>query len=87
MKGYYAWDDQHLDDGLSVEFRYTETYKAYTGKDLSLRELKCLEIALPGAAAPLQEGDLFVGRRVFRPLGIAPSYWDDDADGLDNVSF
>ena len=87
MKGYYAWDDQHLDDGLSVEFRYTETYKAYTGKDLSLRELKCLEIALPAAASPLQEGDLFVGRRVFRPLGIAPSYWDDDADGLDNVSF
>jgi pyruvate-formate lyase len=24
---------------------------------------------------------------MFRPLGVAPSYWDDDTDGLDNVSW
>ena len=52
-----------------------------------MRELKCLEIALPAAALPVRAGDLFVGRRMFRPLGIAPSYWDDDADGLDNVAY
>ena len=87
MRGYFAWDDLHLDDGLAVEFRYTQVYKEYTGRPLPLRELKCLEVMLPAAAAPVQEGDLFVGRRVFRPLGVAPSYWNDDGDGLDNVSF
>ena len=87
MRGYFAWDDLHLDDGLAVEFRYTQVYKEYTGRPLPLRELRCLEVALPAAAAPVQEGDLFVGRRVFRPLGVAPSYWNDDGDGLDNVSF
>ena len=87
MKGYFAWDDEHLDDSLSVEFKYTDQYRQYTGQDLSMRELKCLEIALPAAALPVREGDLFVGRRMFRPLGIAPSYWDDDADGLDNVAY
>lgn len=87
MRGYLAWDDRHLDDGLSVEFRYTGAYRANTGKGLASRELACLRVALPAAAAPVQDGDLFVGRRVFRPLGVAPSYWDDDTDGLDNVSF
>ena len=87
MRGYLAWDDQHLDDGLSVEFRYTEAYKENTGRGLASRELACLRVALPAAAAPVQDGDLLVGRRVFRPLGVAPSYWDDDTDGLDNVSF
>ena len=51
MKGYFAWDDEHLDDSLSVEFKYTDQYRQYTGQDLSMRELKCLEIALPAAAA------------------------------------
>ena len=87
MRGYLAWDDQHLDDGLSVELRYTEAYKENTGRGLASRELKCLRVSLPAAAAQVQEGDLLVGRRVFRPLGVAPSYWDDDTDGLDNVSF
>ncbi len=87
MRGYFAWDDVHLDDGLSVEKEYTRVYREYTGKGNALRELKCLEVALPAAARPVREGDLFVGRRVFRPLGVAPSYWDDDADGLDNVGF
>ena len=87
MRGYLAWDDQHLDDRLSVELRYTEVYKENTGRGLAARELECLRVALPAAAAPVQEGDLLVGRRVFRPLGVAPSYWDDDTDGLDNVSF
>ncbi len=87
MRGYFAWDDRHLDDGLSTEFRYTQVYRDYTGRSLSLRELKCLEVALPAAASPVQDGDLLAGRRVFRPLGVAPSYWNDDGDGLDNVSF
>ena len=87
MKGYLAWDDANLDDGLSVEFRYTQAYREYRDKGLARRELECLRIALPAAAAPVCEGDLLVGRRVFRPLGVAPSYWDDDTDGLDNVSF
>ena len=87
MRGYFAWDDQHLEDSLPMEFRYTQVYRDYTGQPLPLRELKCLEVALPAAAAPLQEGDLFVGRRVFHPLGVAPSYWNDDGDGLDNVSY
>ncbi len=87
MRGTLAWDDSHLDDALSVEFQYTQTYRDYTGSPLALRELECLRVALPAALAPVQEGDLFVGRRMFRPLGVAPSYWDDDTDGLDNVSF
>ncbi len=87
MRGYFAWDDAHLDNGLAVEREYTRVYREYTGKGKALRELKCLEVALPAAAAPVQDGDLFVGRRMFRPLGVAPSYWDDDADGLDNVGW
>ena len=87
MRGYFSWDDLHLEDSLAVEFQYTEVYRRYTGSPLALRELKCLEVALPAAAQPVQEGDLFVGRRVFRPLGVAPSYWNDDGDGLDNVSY
>ena len=87
MRGYFSWDDLHLEDSLDTEFRYTETYREYTGRSLALRELKCLEVALPAAAQPIREGDMFVGRRVFRPLGVAPSYWNDDGDGLDNVSF
>ena len=87
MRGYYSWDDRHLEDSLDVEFQYTQVYKQYTGGPLALRELKCLEAILPSAATPIQEGDLFVGRRVFRPLGVAPSYWNDDWNGLDNVSF
>ncbi|MBR5108562.1 MAG: hypothetical protein IK099_00075 [Clostridia bacterium] len=87
MRGYYAWDDSHLEDSLPVEFQYTEIYRRYTGGPLALRELKCLQAALPAAAAPIQAGDLLVGRRVFRPLGVAPSYWNDDWNGLDNVSF
>ena len=87
MRGYYSWDDRHLMDDLPVEFLYTQVYRQYTGAPLSLRELKCLEVALPAAAAPIREGDLLVGRRVFHPLGVAPSYWNDDWDGLDNVSF
>ena len=87
MRGYLAWDDAHLDDGLSVEFRYTQAYRECQGKGLAFRELKCLEIALPAAIAPIRDGDLLAGRRMFRPLGVAPSYWDDDTDGLDNVSF
>ena len=87
MRGYYNWDDRHLEDSLSVEFQYTQVYRQYTGSSLSLRELECLRVALPAAAVPIQKGDLFVGRRVFRPLGVAPSYWNDDWNGLDNVSY
>ena len=87
MRGYFSWDDRHLEDELAVEFRYTQAYREHTGGPLALRELSCLRVALPAAAAPIEAGDLFVGRRVFRPLGVAPSYWDDDWDGLDNVSY
>ncbi len=87
MRGYLAWDDTHLEDTLDAEFRYTEAYRESTGRGLACRELECLRVSLPAAVAPLREGDLLAGRRMFRPLGVAPSYWDDDTDGLDNVSF
>ncbi len=87
MRGYLAWDDTHLEDSLDMEFRYTQVYQDCSGCSPAIRELKCLEVALPAAVAPLCDGDLLAGRRMFRPLGIAPSYWDDDTDGLDNVSF
>ena len=87
MRGYLAWDDSHLDDSLDVEFRYTQAYRDNAGCGLASRELNCLRVSLPAAVAPLRDGDLLAGRRMFRPLGVAPSYWDDDTDGLDNVSF
>ena len=87
MRGYLAWDDEHLDNDLSVEFRYTQAYRDCSDRGLAARELECLRIALPATVAPPQEEDLLAGRRVFRPLGVAPSYWDDDTDGLDNVAF
>ncbi len=87
MKGYLAWDDRHLDDALEVEFHFTQVYQTYTGRGLATREAECLRVSLPAALRPVREGDLLFGRRMFRPLGVAPSYWDDDTDGLDNVSF
>ena len=87
MRGYLAWDDAHLEDSLDMEFRYTRVYRESRDCSPAARELKCLEVALPAAVAPACEGDLLAGRRMFRPLGVAPSYWDDDTDGLDNVSF
>ena len=87
MRGYLAWDDAHLEDSLDVEFRYTQAYRESENLGLASRELNCLRISLPAAVAPLRDGDLLAGRRMFRPLGVAPSYWDDDTDGLDNVSF
>ena len=87
MRGYLAWDDAHLEDSLDPEFRYTQAYKDSSGLSPAARELKCLEIFLPASVAPPREGDLLAGRRMFRPLGVAPGYWDDDTDGLDNVSF
>ncbi len=87
MRGYLAWDDAHLEDSLDTEFRYTQVYRDSGGCGLAARELKCLEVALPAAVAPARQGDQLAGRRMFRPLGVAPSYWDDDTDGLDNVSF
>ena len=87
MRGYLAWDDMHLDDSLDVEFKYTQAYRDSENLGLSTRELNCLRVSLPAAVVPPHEGDLLAGRRMFRPLGVAPSYWDDDTDGLDNVSF
>ena len=86
MRGYFAWDDAHLEDSLEAEFAYTDVYRQYEGRK-SLREIRCLQVMLPHVCAPVQEGDLLVGRRVFRPLGVAPSYWNDESDGLDNVSY
>ncbi len=87
MRGTLAWDDAHLEDSLDTEFRYTQVYQENSGSGLAARELKCLEVSLPAAVAAAREGDLLAGRRMFRPLGVAPSYWDDDTDGLDNVSY
>ena len=82
MRGYLAWDDAHLEDSLDMEFRYTQVYRDSRDCGLAERELKCLRVSLPAAIAPACEGDLLAGRRMFRPLGVAPSYWDDDTDGL-----
>ena len=81
MRNYYAWDDAHLTSDLSPEFAFTKAYQETAGKGLARRECACLKISLPASAMPVQEGDWFVGRRVFRPLGVAPSYWNDETDG------
>lgn len=87
MRDYYAWDDAHLPNDLAPELAYTRVYREMTGKGLARRECECLRIMLPASALPVQEGDWFVGRRVFRPLGVAPSYWNDETDGLDHVGY
>lgn len=84
---YFAWDDEHLENDLAPEKAFTDTYRAFTGKGLSSREAACLAVCLPAAALPAEDGDWFVGRRVYRPLGISPSYWNDETDGLDHVSY
>ena len=87
MRNYYAWDEEHLPNDLKAEFDFTRAYQEFAEKRLALRECACLKIALPSSAMPVREGDWFVGRRVFRPLGVAPSYWNDETDGLDHVGF
>lgn len=83
---YFAWDDQHLENGLGPELAFTKAYREYQG-GLSGKEAACLKISLPAAALPVEDGDWFVGRRVYRPLGVSPSYWNDETDGLDHVSW
>ena len=84
---YFDWDDRHLDNALAPEFAYTQVYRQMTGKGLAAREAACLAVALPAAAMPIEPSDWFVGRRVYRPLGVSPSYWNDETDGLDHVSY
>ena len=31
MRGYFAWDDEHLENSLDTEFKYTEVYKRSAG--------------------------------------------------------
>ena len=87
MFDYYSWDDSHLDSELSIEFAYTKAYQETPADKLSLRELRCISISLPASLLPVEQDDWFAGRRVYRPLGVAPSYWNDQTDGLDHVSY
>ena len=64
--GYLAWDDRHLDDGLSVEFEYTRAYKEWTGRGLA--RLQSGPRLLPGCAA--------VGVVLFRH-DRRPGFWTD----------
>jgi len=84
---YFDWDDQHLLNDLKPEFEYTRVYKENSSADKAVREARCLAVSLPAAALPVEPGDWFAGRRVYRPLGISPSYWNDETDGLDHVSY
>ena len=87
MRNYFAWDDAHLTSDLAPEFAFTKAYQDMASEGLARRECACLRISLLASAMPVQHGDWFVGRRVFRPLGVAPSYWNDETDGLDHVGF
>ena len=84
---YFAWDDAHLGNALEPEFAFTETYRAHAGDGIAAREAACLAVCLPASALPPEPGDWFVGRRKYRPLGVSPSYWNDETDGLDHVSY
>ncbi len=84
---YFNWDDEHLLNDLKPEFEYTRVYKENKNAGRAMREARCLAVSLPAAAMPVEAGDWFVGRRVYRPLGISPSYWNDETDGLDHVSY
>ena len=84
---YFAWDDSHLDNDLKPEFAFTRAYRDAADKGIAAREAACLAICLPASAMPVEAGDWFVGRRVYRPLGVSPSYWNDETDGLDHVSY
>ena len=84
---YFSWDDGHLQNDLSPEIALTKTYRQMAGAGIAAREAACLAVQLPSSALPIEEGDWFVGRRKYRPLGVSPSYWNDETDGLDHVSY
>lgn len=84
---YFAWDNKHLLNDLMPEQEFTRVYRAHLSSGLAKREAACLAVSLPAAALPPEKGDWFVGRRVYRPLGVSPSYWNDETDGLDHVSY
>ena len=84
---YFDWDDQNISNDLAPEFEFTKVYKEYTGANRAIREARCLAVCLPASALPVEKGDWFVGRKRYRPLGISPSYWNDETDGLDHVSY
>ena len=56
----------------SVEYviKFTEAYK--NAPDIFERELNCLELMFDYVFLPLQDGDLFAGRLLYPPLGLAP---------------
>lgn len=84
---YYAWDDLHLDDALTTEFAYTDTYIKHKDSRRATREVECLKVMVPACMQPVEDGDWFVARRVYHPLGLAPMYWNNETDGLDHVSY
>ena len=52
--------------------RFTETYKQYQHDNISQREAKCLEVMFDYMFQPIEAQDLFVGRMLYPPLGLAP---------------
>ena len=83
----FDWDDQNITNDLAPEFEYTRVYKENENMNRAIREAKCLAVCLPASALPVEKGDWFVGRKRYRPLGISPSYWNDETDGLDHISY
>ena len=84
---YFDWDDRNLKDDLAPEFEFTRRYQALADAPRAAREAACLAVSLPAMALPIEPGDWFFGRRRYRPIGIAPMYWNNETDGLDHIAY
>lgn len=55
---------------LAIMERYTETHRAFTGKDKARREVECLKVIFPALFRHLGDKDLIAGRLDFLPIGF-----------------
>jgi pyruvate-formate lyase len=80
-------DDRLAPYDFEYELQFTKTYQAYSRAPRSTREAACLALSFPQMLRPVEDGDLFVGRRIFPALGVSPMYWDNDTHDVDHIGY
>ena len=84
---YFIYDDKLVNYDFETELNFTQVYQNMKHTHPATREAACLKIVLPKMILPLEDKDLFIGRRRFLPVGISPCYWNDDWDCQDHLGY
>ena len=84
---FFAIDDVLAPYDFAYELAFTETYRKYQNAARSTREAACLALFIPAMLRPVQDGDMFAGRRIFPTIGVCPMYWDNDTHDVDHIAY